>query len=144
MNSQQPSGSPTTIDLSSIDDKVRKLLAKAERTDNEHEAEAFSRKAAELIASHRLDPNRLRGMPDEVVEMRRIVIGGGPYQRARLQLLLAVAVSNDCRVISETLRQRQTANVIGVTANLESTELLYTSLDSQAARGMARLHRRGA
>ena len=39
--------------------KVRKLLAKAEATDNTNEAEAFSAKAAALIAAHRIDPARL-------------------------------------------------------------------------------------
>ena len=35
--------------------RVRKLLDKAEGTTNAHEADAFSRKAAELIAEHRID-----------------------------------------------------------------------------------------
>ncbi len=39
--------------------RVRKLLDKAEATTNAHEADAFSRKAAELIAAHRIDPDRL-------------------------------------------------------------------------------------
>ena len=39
--------------------RVRKLLDKAEGTLNAHEADAFSRKAAELIAEHRIDPERL-------------------------------------------------------------------------------------
>jgi uncharacterized protein YheU (UPF0270 family) len=38
-------------------DRVRKLLTMAERTDNTEEADAFSRKAAELIARHRLHRN---------------------------------------------------------------------------------------
>src|SRR4051812_34482292 len=143
-NGEHPSGSPTTIDPSSIDDKVRKLLAKAERTDNAHEAEAFSRKAAQLIALYRLDPDRLHGSVTDVVELRRIVIGQGGYQRARLQLLCAVARSHDCRVITEHWGQHLHANVIGVTANLDSTELLYMSLHSQAARGMSKLRRNGA
>ena len=37
---------------------IAALLAKAERTDNAHEAEVFSRKAAELVARHRIDPDR--------------------------------------------------------------------------------------
>ena len=41
-------------------DKIRKLLAKAEGTDNTNEAEAFSAKAAQLIAEHRIDPDHLR------------------------------------------------------------------------------------
>ena len=39
--------------------RVRKLLDKAEGTSNPHEAEAFSRKAAEIAARHRIDHERL-------------------------------------------------------------------------------------
>ena len=39
--------------------KVRKLLAMAEGSTNSNEADAFSRKAAELIAANRIDPERL-------------------------------------------------------------------------------------
>ena len=45
-------------------DKIRKLLAKAEGTDNTNEAEAFSAKAAQLIAEHRIDPDHVRDALD--------------------------------------------------------------------------------
>ena len=48
-------------------DKVRKLLAMAEGSANPNEADAFSRKAAELIAAHRIDPERLRAEADAAI-----------------------------------------------------------------------------
>ena len=74
--------------------RVRKLLRKAEATDHPHEAEAFSRKAAELIARHRIDADLLvanseRDAPELVVS--DIELGRGAYVRARLALLAAIA-----------------------------------------------------
>ena len=42
--------------------KVRKLLAMAEGTCNANEADAFSRKAAELIAEHRIAPEHFQSI----------------------------------------------------------------------------------
>ena len=50
----------TTPPPDSLIDKVRKLLAMAERTSNPNEADAFSRKAAVLIAEHRIRPEQLQ------------------------------------------------------------------------------------
>ena len=62
-------------------DRVRKLLAKAESTDNPNEAEAFSAKAAELIAAHRLDPAHVRDSLDRgTVGLRRIPIGRATFR----------------------------------------------------------------
>ena len=80
-------------------ERVRKLLAKAEKTDNPHEAEAFATKAAELIALHRIAPERLRPTRDGRPELRRVPLGRGAYVRARLALLGAVAQAHDAQVV---------------------------------------------
>jgi Protein of unknown function (DUF2786) len=119
-------------------DKVRKLLAKAEGTDNANEAEAFSAKAAKLIAEHRLDPNHVRAaVEDGALGVRRITLGRGAYVRARLALLDAVARSHDCEVVFESGPQGTTAIVAGYEADLDVTEVLYTSLHVQASSQMA-------
>lgn len=119
-------------------DRVRKLLAKAESTDNPNEAEAFSAKAAELIAAHRLDPAHVRDSLDRgTVGLRRIPIGRGAYVRARLALLTAVARSHDCEVVFETGATGTVAVVAGFESDLVVTELLYESLHVQAAGQMA-------
>jgi hypothetical protein len=124
-------------------DKIRKLLAKAERTDNANEAEAFSAKAAELIAEHRLDPGHVRAaLEDGRLALRRIVLGRGAYVRGRLALLDAIARNNDCEVVFETGPQGTTAIVAGYEADLDVTEVLYTSLHVQASSQMAAVRAR--
>ena len=127
-----------TIDREALIRRVRKLLAKAESTANPNEAEAFSAKAAELIAAHRLDPDHVRDSLDRgTVGLRRILLGRGAYVRARLALLMAVARSHDCEVVFETGADGTVAVVAGFDSDLVVTALLYESLHVQAASQMA-------
>ncbi len=123
-------------------DKVRKLLAKAEATDNPNEAEAFSAKAAELIAAHRISPDRLaeRGGGDRL-QLRRIVIGRGAYVRARLALLGAVSGAHDCQVVYESGPAGAVALVAGFADDLDLVSVLYESLHLQASGQMAAVRR---
>ena len=108
-------------------DKIRKLLAKAEGTDNANEAEAFSAKAAQLIAEHRVDPEHVReALAHGALGLRRIALGRGAYVRARLALLDAVARNQDCEVVFETGPGGTTAIVAGYESDLDVTEVLYT------------------
>ncbi len=113
-------------------DKVRKLLAKAEATDNAHEADAFAAKAAALIAHHRIDVARVAGGDDELA-VRDVPIGRGAYVRARLALLDAVARANDCEVVWRSGPEGAVAMVAGHTSDLDATTMLYASLHVQAA-----------
>jgi hypothetical protein len=123
--------------------KVRKLLAKAEGTDNANEAEVFSAKAAQLIAAHRIDPRHVaEALASGELGLRRIVIGRGAYVRARLSLLAAVAANHECEVVFETGPNGTTATVAGYRSDLDVTEVLYTSLHAQAASQMAAVRRR--
>jgi hypothetical protein len=133
------SGDPSATLLA----KIRKLLAKAEGTDNANEAEAFSAKAAQLIAAHRVDPHHVAAaLASGELGLRRIVIGRGAYARARLALLAAVAGNHDCEVVFETGPSGMTATVAGYRSDLDVTEVLYTSLHAQAANRMAAVRRR--
>ncbi|MGB0111906.1 MAG: DUF2786 domain-containing protein [Ilumatobacteraceae bacterium] len=122
--------------------RVRKLMDKAEATSNPHEADAFSRKAAELIALHRIDPNRLAtfGAGDELA-IRNLTLGRGAYVRARLALLMAVASSHDARVVFGPGPEGMVAYVAGFTSDLDAVELIYHSLHGQAAAQMAEIKR---
>ena len=62
---------PPSVDRSLVD-RVRKLMDKASATANIHEADAFSRKAAELIARHRIDPASLAQQRDDSLAVREI------------------------------------------------------------------------
>ena len=119
-------------------DKIRKLLAMAEGTDNTNEAEAFSAKAAQLIAEHRIDPEHVRhALANGALGLRRIALGRGAYVRARLALLDAIARGHDCEVVFETGSRGTTAIVAGFEDDLDVTEMLFTSLHVQAASQMA-------
>jgi hypothetical protein len=119
-------------------DTVRKLLAMAESTANEHEADAFAAKAAALIAAHRIDPARLADSGvDDVLAVREVPIGRGAYVRARLALLGAVADAHDCELVWRSGPAGATAVLAGFTSDLEATVVLYHSLHAQAAGRMA-------
>ena len=117
--------------------KVRKLLAMAEGASNANEADAFSRKAAELIAAHRIDPARLLAAADDRLTVRTFPIGRGAYVRARLALLQTVAEANSCRLVWQAGPTGTTALVAGYTSDLDTTEMLYSSLHAQASSRMA-------
>lgn len=123
-------------------DRVRKLLAMAESTTNANEAEAFSAKAAALIAAHRLDAAHVRdSLARGHLAVLPVPIGRGAYVRARLALLTVVAGHHDCEVVFRTGPAGTTALVAGFRSDLDMTEVLYTSLHAQAATQMAALRR---
>jgi hypothetical protein len=118
-------------------DKVRKLLAMAEGTSNAAEADAFSRKAAELIALHRIDPERLRPGNTGPLEVLEVPLGRGAYVRARLALLQAVAAAHGCRVVFRAGYEGTIALVAGFRQDLSTVDMVFTSLHAQAAVRMA-------
>jgi hypothetical protein len=118
-------------------EKVRKLLAMAEGTSNRNEADAFSRKAAELIAAHRIDPDRLRVAADDALGVLQLPLGRGAYVRGRLALLQAIGATHGCRTVFETHDRGTLALVAGFRSDLDTVELLYHSLHTQAASRMA-------
>lgn len=58
-------------DQSKIIAKIKALIAKAEGTDNEHEAATFMAKAQELLAQHQIDASALGSNPDDPVIIKR-------------------------------------------------------------------------
>jgi hypothetical protein len=116
--------------------KVRKLLAMAEGTSNRNEADAFSRKAAELIAAHRIDPAHLRASSDDPLRVLEVVLGRGAYVRGRLALLSAIGEAHGCRTVFEVRDRGTLAFVAGFDSDVDTVELLYNSLYSQATSRM--------
>ena len=136
MTSSPPPNDPHQLDPGLVT-KVRKLLAMAEGSPNPNEADAFSRKAAELIAAHRIDPDRLRAEAGGDMDVRELVLGRGAYVRGRLGLLQAVGEAHGCRVVFEVRNRGTVAFVAGFRSDLDTTELLYHSLHAQASSRMA-------
>jgi hypothetical protein len=118
--------------------KVRALLAKAESTEYDEEADALSAKAQELISHHALE--RLLAESDGVQVggapvARRIWIDP-PYVFAKAMLVGAVADANRCRsVVSEGLGF---CTVLGQEDDLVAVDVLVTSLLVQAATALRR------
>lgn len=124
-------------------ERVRKLLAKAERSEHPHEAEAFATKAAQLIAAHRLTPESLAAdRRSGRVRLHEIVLGRGAYVRARLRLLTEIATVHDADVVFRSGPAGMTAFVAGFGDDLEAIVVLYDSLHRQAASQMALQRRR--
>lgn len=126
----------TIIDLTSkvndpMLDRVRALLAQAESTQYEAEAETFTAKAQELMTRHAIDlamlsvGARQAERPDTI----RIAIDD-PYVAAKSLLLQFVAESSRCRAVYH--ERFAVSSVVGFTADLDATETLFTSLLVQA------------
>lgn len=117
--------------------RIRALLAKAEATGFPEEAEALTAKAQELMARHSVDEALLdaRAPAKDAPGACRIGVEP-PYEQAKAVLLDAVATANHCRAVwNEPLAF---STVVGFESDLESVELLYTSLLVQAQSAMAR------
>ena len=122
--------------------RVQKLLEKSRSTENVHEADAFAAKAADLIARHRLDPDRVAPRSSDELGVREIPLGRGAYVRARLALLSAVVSAHDAQVVFGATPTGTVAYVAGFEADLDVIELMYSSLHAQASSRMA-AERRG-
>lgn len=133
--------------------KVRALLAKAESTTYAEEATALTAKAHELIAAHAIDIAMVQertGRGDIITKMLFIE---APYPKEKFLLLSAAARANNCRALlglgskgyatlrdEERLEEMDAAGefawVVGYRSDLESVELLFTSLLLQAVNVM--------
>lgn len=116
--------------------RVRALLAKAESTEFDEEAEALTAKAQELITRHAIDEVLLHA-GDDVGDpsVRRIPVDD-PYADAKSSLLAEVARANRCRVVYTPDCGWVTA--FGYQGDLDAVELLAASLLAQATSAMAR------
>lgn len=119
-------------------ERVRRLLAKAESTPYEAEAETFTAAAQKLMARHSIDLAMLAatGRRDDDDRPRSIRIGiDRPYEQPKVMLLDAVARANRCRTVWSSGVSLVT--VIGFVADLEAVETLFTSLHLQATTAVA-------
>ncbi|MEV0594741.1 DUF2786 domain-containing protein [Nonomuraea cavernae] len=122
-------------------ERVRKLLAKAERTDNEHERATFMAAASALMAKHGIDtldpgPGSGRQVPGD-----RIVTLSAPWAREKARLVSLVAQAVRCRPLLIGALPGdgggQRVHVFGFAADLERADVLATSLLLQMASGLA-------
>ncbi len=115
--------------------KVRALLAKAEATPYDEEAEALSAKAQALMSRYAIDQAMLaRPMVDDRASVRRMWLAA-PYVRAKAMLVSAVAEANRCRTVAA--ERDGYVTIIGDAADLRLVTLLATSLLVQATHSLA-------
>ena len=121
-------------------ERIRALLAKAESTEFDEEADAFTSKAQELMTRHAIDDALLAAheagrSSEEQPSGRRIGIDD-PYAQAKAILLTVIGEASHCRAVwSKSLGF---STVFGYAGDLMSVELLYTSLLLQARNAMVR------
>lgn len=122
---------------SRVYEKIRALLAKAESTDSDAEAEAFTAKAQQLIARHSISEALLSeaGQDKREPEALRVIIER-PYEQPKSELLAQIADANHCR--SVYWPEGGFTTLIGDRGDLRSVELLFNSLLVQATGAMAR------
>ena len=117
---------------------IRGLLAKAEATTFEAEAEAFTAKAQELMTRHSIDmavlASTTAGFSSAGVQSRRVHIHN-PYGEEKATFLSAIASVNGARCIWFPAAGFST--VMGFPVDLQLTDLLFTSLLVQATRASA-------
>jgi len=127
-------------------DKIGKLLAQAEGTSNEHEAEAFVSRAQELATTYAVDlelararqaAKRLR-QPDEQFEQRRLQVGEKGRRGNRQLVLLYVVVAQANDVLVNVSHDSTFVIGFGHAEDLDVVERLWASLATQMAGAAAR------
>ncbi len=118
--------------------KVRKILAKAEDpATTPEEAETYTAKAAELIATYGIDRALLaESAPGSDVVGDRVVVLDAPYALDKANLLSGVATALRCRAVQRTRYdadgKQLSMHLFGYESDLGRAEVLYTSLLLQA------------
>lgn len=119
--------------------KVRKILTKAEDpATTPEEAELYTAKAAELIATYGIDQALLaESRPGTDVIGDRVVVLEAPYALDKASLLSGVALSLRCQAVQRTRyddgAKQLSMHLFGYRSDLARAELLYTSLLLQAS-----------
>ena len=132
-------------------DKIGKLLAQAEGTDNEHEADAFVTRAQELATAYAVDLETARARQasrrlqatEDAFEQRTLQVGerGRRGNRQLVGLYLVVAQAND--VLVNVAQDSTFVLGFGYPADLDVVEQLWASLATQMATAAGRRLRRG-
>jgi uncharacterized protein DUF2786 len=107
--------------------KVRALLAQAESTTFEAEAEAFTAKAQELMARHAIDGAMLwaRSARDERPITIRLPLDD-PYSDVKSLLLQRVAHHSRCKSVYHP--RYGLSSIVGFSSDVAAAEALFTSL----------------
>ena len=128
-----------TVDADLLD-RVRKLLAKAEDEGcSPAEAEAFTAKAAELMARYGIDRALLGALhPETDKPADRVFALANPWGDVKRHLLAGLATALRCQCVQTRSAEGTTLRVFGYLSDLERADILFTSLLVQMARALAK------
>lgn len=124
-----------TVD-SKIIEKIQKLLAHAEGTDNEAEAEAFIEKAQRLMQQHAIEQAMVEAFEattiEQIVTLDILLPKKTPLTEAKRDLLNACATHNRCKMWFTVGGSRGSrASIAGYEGDAEYARLLYVHLLGQ-------------
>jgi hypothetical protein len=133
--------------------KVSALLAKAEATDNEHEASAFFEKAHELMLRYSIDEQRVREAMGEARAKEKVVLVEymfatyDHHAKAKAQLIYQLGKAHSVKMVLHGNRAGSNVNrpgnqgrysqwcaLIGFAGDIELVKMLYLSLLIQETR----------
>jgi hypothetical protein len=123
---------------SGVLEKVRALLAKAESTTFDAEADALTAKAQELMARHRIERALVDSRADNTRShpIARQIRIDDPYANPKAMLLARIARANGCHAIWS--KAERCSTVFGFADEVVAVEELFTSLLVQATRALLR------
>ena len=123
-------------------DRVRKLIAQAENTDFEHEAESFLAHAERLMTKFDIEEALLTQAGkqlSDVISKRQFYVDAGSYQAPQMRLIAGVARAHDLNDMVQLApvliegKKKIPVEVWGYETDLEYIDMLITSLFLQAA-----------
>ena len=132
--------SNSNIDTSLVN-RVRALIAKAESSPFPAEADAFMAKAQTLINQYAIDEARLHGTDPTTIGHEQLPMTGS-YSRERAHIWGAVAQANRCQVLTFSKPGSSAVMelaLVGRPRDRELVKVVATSLELQAMRRMADL-----
>ncbi len=121
-------------------DRVRKLLAQAEDDSvTPAEAQAFTAKAAELMAKYGIDRALLAAdQPETDQPANRVLDIDNPWAREKAHLLCGLASALRCQaILLGSNRPGSRVHIFGYGSDIERADVLYTSVLIQMSHGLA-------
>lgn len=124
---------PNGISFETLKRRCAALLNKAEGTQNEHEKDAFMRKAFKMMADYGLSEAELRAMNKDMGQVTQLKVQlSGKYRRQQIMLLARIAVALHCETTFKT--HNRSATVVGVESHAQRVVMIFALLAPQMVR----------
>lgn len=125
-------------DKESLIEQIVKLLAKANGTTNEHEADAFYKKAQSLMVQHAIDEEEVKRAggkaKDEIVERTVYIRRNGTFRHPQADLLGSISYIFNCRTFFRDFGSKIPYIIVGFDTDAQFVEILFESIRTQSWR----------